>query len=201
MSRRAPEVSETALPSEPEDSLVQALIERLNQGDVQAREELFRAFAAELHDMAQAEMKRQPRAHTLQATALVSEVYLRLFGHTPAAFAGKRHFLRAAGQAMRHVLTDHARAKLRLKRGGAAQQEAFDPELADPTASQAQAFLEFSDAIEVLAEADPESARAMEMTHFLGATQEEVSEALGIPVRTLQRRLDAASALLASRLS
>jgi RNA polymerase sigma factor (TIGR02999 family) len=176
------------------------MIERLNEGDVRAREELFRAFAAELHSLALVEMRKQSPAHTLQATALVNEVYLRLFGHGPSGFVGKAHFLRAAAQAMRCVLTDHARAKLSLKRGGAAKQVHMDPEVT-ACVDGVESFLDFSEEIEALAKADPAMARAVEMRIFLGTRMEEIAETLGLPLRSFERRFAAAVALLVSRLT
>lgn len=188
------------LPSAPDDELFRALLERFNSGDIEAREELFRAVASELHALARCEMRHQPAGHTLQATAVLNEAYVRLFGRKPVTFKDKTHLLRAAARAMRHVLTDHARAKIRLKRSGGGERVELGTGIGCKSIEQATSFLEFSEEIERMGRAHPDMARAIEMRIFFDMNETEIAEALGIPLRTLQRDLAAAAALLASRL-
>jgi RNA polymerase sigma factor (TIGR02999 family) len=185
---------------EPGEELFQALLERYNGGDVQAREELFLAVASELHELARREMRKQPPGHTLQATAVMNEAYVRLFGRRPAGYADKAHLLRAAARAMGHVLKDHARAKMRLKRCGAGVRVELDAGIGCQSVEQASSFLEFSEELERLGRAHPDMARAIEMRLYFGLTMDEIAQALGIPLRTLEREYAAAAALLAARL-
>lgn len=201
MSRRAEDPEDRGADPKPSDPLIEALLERFNEGDVAAREELIRAVATELHSLARREMREQPAGHTLQATAVMNEAYLRLFGRQPVTFHDKAHLLRAAAVAMRCVLADHARAKLRLKRGQNAPRAELDDALASCADDQAASFLEFSDAIEQLARADSVMARAVEMRFLFGLTMNEIADALEMPKRTLEKRFAAAAALIASRLA
>ena len=183
-----------------EDELVHELLQRLNGGDVAAREELFRMVASELHSLARREMCKQPANHTLQATALMNEAYLKLFGREPTACRDKAHLLRAAAQAMRHVLHDHARLKFAQKRAKPGKQVELGSGLGETTDESTLSFLEFSEEIEKLARVSPDMARAMELRYILGFTMEETAEVLRIPLRTFERNFASAEALVATRL-
>src|SRR5437868_4630235 len=99
-------------------SPVTLLLQAASAGDRGAFERLLQVVYAELHGIAQARMREERRGHTLQATALVSEAYIRLLGKDEVQWAGSGHFFRAAGEAMRKILIDHARARNADKRGG-----------------------------------------------------------------------------------
>jgi RNA polymerase sigma factor (TIGR02999 family) len=138
--------------------------------------ELFQAVYTELKRLAAAQLAGERRGHTLTPTDLVHEAYLRL-AHRTAEWDGRAHFLCTAGQAMRHILVSHARAKGRLKRGGGWRR--IDLDEADLTAAVEDGGLtDLSDALTVLATEDPESAAVVELRYFAGATWAEVAAAL-----------------------
>jgi RNA polymerase sigma factor (TIGR02999 family) len=183
-----------------EDALVQELLQRLRAGESEAREELFRIVASELHALAARQMRRQSPEHTLQATALVNEAYLKLFGRAPTACRDKTHLLRAAACAMRQVLQDHARLKQAGKRARPGKRVEISSGVGEPEDSSAASFLEFGEEVERLSRASPDMARAMEMRYILGFTMEEIAGILHKPLRTLEREFASASALLAARM-
>jgi len=185
---------------EAEDRLVRELLQRFNQGEVGAREELFRIVASELHSLARREMRKQSPGHTLQATALMNEAYLKLFGREPAACQDRSHLLRAAAQAMRQVLQDHARAKLTQKRATPGSRVELDSRVGEPPEESTASFLEFAEEIERLARVSPDMARAMELRYILGFTMEEIADVLHMPLRSFERAFTSAAALLAARL-
>ena len=179
---------------------MQELLARFNAGDFGAREELFRMVASELHSLARKEMRKQAARHTLQATALMNEAYLKLFGREPTACRDKAHLMRAAARAMRQVLHDHARQQATRKRAGPGHRVELGSGLGETTDESARSFLEFSEEIERLARASPDMARAMELRYILGFTMEEIAEVLHVPLRTFERNFASAEALVATRL-
>jgi RNA polymerase sigma factor (TIGR02999 family) len=183
-----------------EDELVRELLVRLGQGDREAREELFRLVAAELHALAKRQMRGQSPHHTLQATALVSEAYLKLFGREPTACRDKAHLMRAAARAMRQVLLDHARANTCRHRTPPGARVELDSSVGQIEDAARHSFLEFSEEVERLARISPDMARAMELRYILGFQIEEVARLLHMPLRTFERQFDAAERLLAARL-
>src|SRR5436309_7091517 len=102
----------------PPMSNVTRLLDRAQQGDAMAAEELLPLVYEELRRLAAAKMAQQPPGQTLQATALVHEAWLKLTGNETSTWHDRQHFFRAAAEAMRHILVDRARAKQRAKRGG-----------------------------------------------------------------------------------
>jgi RNA polymerase sigma factor (TIGR02999 family) len=198
---RLPDASEPIVPGlGTEDQLVEELLVRFNSGDFTAREDLFRLVASELHSLARREMRNQPDAHTLQATALMNEAYLKLFGREPTACRDKQHLLRAAGRAMHQVLQDHARAKLTRKRGDAGRRVELGSAHGGSSDEPVTSFLEFSEEVRRLARVSPDMARAMELRYLLGFKMEEIAGILQMKFRTFEREFAAASALLAARL-
>ncbi len=137
----------------------------------------------ELRRLAAARLVGEPSGHTLDATALVHEAYLKL---GDAAFEGRSGFFRAAGVAMQRILVDHARRKRAAKRGGLARQftleEGDRPVFADP-----DALLDVDEALGKLASEDPGSADVARLRLFAGLSTEEAAEALGISRATAFR--------------
>ena len=126
------------------------------------------------------------RGGTLATTALVNEAYLKLVDQSRAGWRDRAHFLALAAVAMRHVLTDRARARVALKRGGTRQAVTLDEHaIADDAAPER--LLEVDDALDRLAGLDPRLARVVEMRFFGGLSEEEIGEALGVTVRTVRR--------------
>ena len=154
---------------------------------------------AELRAIAAARMANQPKDHTLQATALVHEAYLKL-QHHPSLLAGDRsRFFHAAAQAMRRILVDHARANARLKRGGgdAKQIPITFSDVAELAAQpDSEQILALDEAIRRLQEQEPQSAEVVKLRFFAGLSVEETAAALGLSERTVKREWQFARAWL-----
>ena len=163
------------------------LLRSAEAGSPTAREELFHCIYSELHRTAEALMRKQPRGHTLQPTALVSEVYLRLFRGTPGPWNDRRHFLLAASRAMRHVLIDHARRKSSDKRQQNRSSASLD-ELVMEYEDRALDLEALQKALERLEVFDPQMTRAIELRFFGGASVDEAARVLDLPRRTFERR-------------
>ena len=139
-----------------------------------------------LRSIAEAQMARERAGHTLQATALVHEAYLRLLGNAPVEWKSLGHFYAAAAEAMRRILIEHARAKGRLKRGGGRQRLPLS--VADlASKEEPEQILAVDDAIRRLEESDAKAARIVKLRFFAGLTVEETARALGISERTVHR--------------
>jgi RNA polymerase sigma factor (TIGR02999 family) len=130
-------------------------------------------------------MARERAGHTLDATALVHEAYLRLAQDAEGGFANRRHFFAAAAQAMRRILVENARAKGRLKRGGDNRREF--PDLDALAAGGADDLLALHDALDAFAAHDPVKAQLVELRFFAGLTLEQAAECLGISLSTADR--------------
>lgn len=123
---------------------------------------------------------------TLATTALVHEAYLKLVDQSRAGWRDRAHFLALASVAMRHVLTDRARARVALKRGGEQRPVTLD-EHAVARDDDPETLLEIDDALQRLAALDPRLARVVECRFFGGLSEDEIAAALGVTVRTVQR--------------
>lgn len=136
-----------------------------------------------LLSLARAHFRLQPASHTLQPTALVHEVYLRLAGAESGPPADGEHLLALASRAMRQVLVDHARKKNAIKRGGAAGDRLTLSDVG--TGDGEWDVLALNDAIEQLAKLEPRQAQIVEMRFFGGLTVEQTAQALGVTERTV----------------
>ncbi len=158
----------------------------------------FPAVYEELRRLAAAKLASEPRGHTLSATALVHEAYLRLKGGE--GFGDRSRFFRAAAEAMRRILVDHARKKRAGKRGGKARRfevtEADRLELPD-----AETLLSLDEALTALESADPDSAELARLRLFAGLSVDEAAEALGRSRATAYRDWSFARAWLTSALA
>jgi RNA polymerase sigma-70 factor (ECF subfamily) len=174
---------------------VTALLSQLARGDEQAASNLIPLVYKELRQIAGRHMRQERPDHTLQATALVHEAYIKLVDQHPANWANRAHFFAVAAQVMRHILVDHARGHLRDKRGGGQPhvelQEglAFAPE-------QSTELVEIDAALQQLAELDPRQAKIVELRFFGGLTVEETAAVLGISAKTVKRDWSVAKAWL-----
>ena len=156
----------------------------------------------ELRALAARRLRGEREGHTLQATALVNEAYLRLVG-SATPLEGRTHFFALAARMMRRILVDHARARDAAKRGGgAARVSLTEAEIFGPAggASDAVDVLAIHQAPEALEAHDERKARVMELSVFAGLAQREVAEALSISPATVERDLRFARAWLANRL-
>ncbi|MBI5363248.1 MAG: sigma-70 family RNA polymerase sigma factor [Planctomycetes bacterium] len=159
---------------------VTLVLQRIEAGDVAARDELFKLLYAELHLRARAYMNKQPNGGTLQPTALVHEVFLKL---CHGSWTDRKHFLIAASQAMRHVLIEHHRAR----RTGHVGDE-FLENVAAEFEERAGDMEALHQALQRLKERDPDMERAVVLRFYGGVEEEEVARMLGISLRTFQRR-------------
>lgn len=179
-------------------TMVAELLDATRRGDAAAYDRLLPLLYNELRAIAGRHMRGERPDHTLQPTALVHEAFLRLVGGSPVHFEDRTHFLRAASQAMRRVLVDHARARTAAKRSGDLRvtlDEAIaghDDRIVD--------LLVLDDAMTRLAAAEPRWARVVELRIFGGLEVAEVAEALGISPATAKRDWQFAKGWLAREL-
>lgn len=164
-------------------------------GDAQATGELYTLVHDELLRIARAHMRGQGNGHTLQATALVNEAWLRLRLPESPGWEGREHFLSVASRAMRSALIDHARRRRAEKRGGEHERMPLD-EILEHHAQQKLDLVALDDALRRLAELDERQARVVELHTFGGLGMQEVADALGISLATAERALRAARAWL-----
>lgn len=139
----------------------------------------------DLKRLAQAKMNREPGNATLEPTALAHETFMRLVDQSRVDWRGRSHFMAVAAQAMRRILVDHARARKRLKRGGARQRVELHADVASGGMAEVD-LLELDDALEKLAELDPRQAKVVELRFFGGLSVEEVAESLAVSKRTVE---------------
>ncbi|HEX7316817.1 MAG TPA: sigma-70 family RNA polymerase sigma factor [Pyrinomonadaceae bacterium] len=164
-------------------------------GDADALERLAPLVYAELRRIARRQMGREREGHTLQATALVNEAYLRLAGGEALALQDRAHFYAVCAQVMRHVLVDHARGHARDKRGGGAPHVPLD-EAANAAARDSDQLVALDEALRGLEEVDPRKARVVALRYFAGLGIEETAEVLGISPTTVRREWRRAKAWL-----
>jgi RNA polymerase sigma factor (TIGR02999 family) len=174
------------------------ILRALERGDAQAAADLLPLVYDELRKLAAAKMAAEAPGHTLDATALVHEAYLRLIGDQH--FDGRGHFFAAAAEAMRRVLVNHARDRARLKRGGGRYRVDLD-RLTGPAAASDDDLLELDAALDRLADEFPAAAEMVKLRFFAGMTLGEAAGALGLPRRTADRHWAFARAWLAEALS
>lgn len=154
-----------------------------------AMERLVPLLYDELRALARAQLNRERPDHTLQATALVHEAYLRLLGASHPPWNDRRHFFRAAAEAMRRILVEHARAKNRLKRGGdrirVELEDSLLPEGADER--DLDQLLALDEAFRRLDGQDPRAADVVRLRYFAGLSVADTASALGLSERTVKR--------------
>lgn len=155
------------------------ILGRVREGDAAAANELMACVYDELRRLAAAKLARERAGHTLQATALVHEAWLRLGGDDQPAWQNRRHFLAAAAEAMRRILIDRARRRQAARRGAGAERLSFD-ELELPQAMPDDRLVALSEALDRLAAEAPEKAELVKLRYFAGLTLEQVAEAQGI---------------------
>jgi len=149
----------------------------------------------ELHRLADHYMRRERSNHTLQATALVNEAYLKLVQQRSVNWQTRAHFFGLAAQLMRRILTDHARRYLRQKRPGAHEVVPFE-EAAVFSPNRSEELLRLDVSLERLTERDPRQGKIVELRFFGGLTVEETAGLLGISSKTVKREWSFAKAWL-----
>ncbi len=178
---------------------VTRLLNAVEQGDPKAAEELLPLVYDELRKLAAARMARQPEGQTLQATALVHEAWLRLVDGPNRQYASRRHFFAAAAQAMRHLLIERARRKLRERHGAALQRvDVADVEIAAP--ADDERLLQINTALDELALVAPEKAEVVKLRFFVGLDENEIGRLLNLSPRTVERYWSYAKAWLFERI-
>jgi RNA polymerase sigma factor (TIGR02999 family) len=171
------------------------LIRRSREGDRSALDELVPMVYAELRKMAAGYLRNERPGHTLQPTALVNEVYLRLAGASSSDFLSRTHFLGVAAFLMRQMLTQHARTRRAAKRGGGIAAFELNDAL-DFSPERAATVIALDDALTALSAIDSEQARFVELRFYSGMTADEISSLTGVSVHRVRHRLRIALAWL-----
>ena len=174
---------------------VSQLLIAWGNGDQAALNELIPLVYQELHRQAARYMRRETPGHTLQTSALVNEVYLKLVDQKNVRWQNRAHFFFVSAQLMRRVLVDHARKHTRLKRGGGIQNLPLN-EAAIIAHDSAGQFIALDQALTSLAEIDPQKSRIVEMRFFGGMNTEEIAEVEKVSTRTIEREWRKAKAWL-----
>lgn len=171
------------------------LLRQLSGGSPEAADKLVPLVYNELRRLAVRHLRRERPDHTLQATALVNEVYMKVAGQEGAQWQNRAQFFAVASQLMRRILVDYARTQQRTKRGGGQQRVTLDDDKAVTQAPSAE-LLAVDEALARLEKLDPRQARVVELRYFGGLTVEESAEALGISTKTVTREWNVAKAWL-----
>jgi RNA polymerase sigma factor (TIGR02999 family) len=174
---------------------VTSLLKEWGAGQDGALEKLVPLVYRELRSLAASQLQGERPAHTLQPTALVNEVFLRLLDGREVAWQNRAHFFALAARMMRRILVDHARARLAEKRGGGAVPLLLEASF-DPAPMSDRALLALDDALAALKRMDSRQCRIIELRYFAGLTLEETAELLGVSVATVKREWTVARAWL-----
>jgi RNA polymerase sigma-70 factor, ECF subfamily len=180
---------------QPYDVQPTELLRAWSQGDESARERLIPLLYDELHRLARRCMRQERPDHTLQATALVNEAYLRLIDVNRVEWRNRTHFLALAAQMMRRILIEFARSRHRQKRGGAAIRVNID-DIAELPEPQERNLVALGDALSALAIFDARMSQVVELRFFGGLTVEETAEVLNVSPETVMRDWKTAKAWL-----
>jgi len=162
-------------------------------------EQLFACIYAELRKMAARQMRRERPDHTLQATALANEAYLRLSGGERVSDVGQEHFCAIASRLMRQILVDHSRRQHAAKRGGGRIESSLDSFV--PAIADKADLVELDMALNRLRELDPREASIVELRFFAGLTVPEIATALDVSIATVERDWASARAWLRRELT
>lgn len=163
------------------------VLERMDRGDPKAAEELLPLVYSELRQLAALHMAQQPAGHTLQATALVHEAYLKLVGGERTEWRDRRHFFASAAEAMRQILVDRARRRRRLRHG--ANAEHLRMQVVDFAVPESEEILlELNEALTELERVSPQRAEIVNLRFFAGLSERDIAGLLGISERSVQRQ-------------
>jgi RNA polymerase sigma-70 factor (ECF subfamily) len=175
------------------------LLAAARNGDTAAEEAVARAVLTELRALAASYLRRERADHTLQPTALVNEAYLRLLGQSAVEWRNRSHFFGIAAQAMRRLLVDHARRHSSARRDGGVA-VTLDEGLPATGESRAYDVLGVHEALDTLQALDPRQARIVELKFFVGLSNEEIADVVGISLSTVSREWALARAWLQQQL-
>jgi RNA polymerase sigma factor (TIGR02999 family) len=174
------------------------VLQAVEDGDAQSAEALLPLVYEELRQLAARKLAQQPPGQTLQATALVHEAYLKLRGNERARWTGEKHFFCAAAEAMRHILIDRARRRLRIRHGQNAERVELDLiELSQPV--KEEVLLRMDEALVELKQHWPERAEIVNLRFFGGLSEPEIARLLQLSERSVQRHWSYAKAWLYER--
>jgi RNA polymerase sigma factor (TIGR02999 family) len=178
---------------------VTLLLAELTGGNVQVVNSLLPLIYDELHRFADLQLRGERRDHTLNATALVHEAYLKLIDQSRVTWQNRAHFLGVAAQAMRRILINYAEQRRAQKRGGDLVATTFDDDLS-PREARADDLLDLDEALTRLKAISPRQAATVEYRFFGGLTHEEIAEVLHVSVPTVRRDWRMARAWLSNEL-
>ena len=184
----------------PDSSDVTALLGQLQEGRDEAADALFPLVYDELRDLAHRQLRRRRPGQTLNTTALVHEVYLKLANAEQTGWNDRAHFFAVSAKAMRRIIIDYARKKAAQKRGGDHRPVSFD-EAMMASQERATTLVVLDRALTALTERDERMGRVVELRFFGGMTEKEVAEVVGVSARTVRRDWRKARAWLAQALS
>lgn len=181
--------------SESTEQVTRLLVE-LNNGNHAAIESLMPLVYDELRRIAARHLNRERPDHTLQPTALVHEAYMRLVDQRSPHWQNRLHFMSVAATMMRRVLIDHAKARHRVRRGGANQQRVLLEDNLAGTDNRVLEVLAIDEALDKLAALDAQQARVVELRFFGGLSVEETAQVMGVSTPTVKRYANSARAFL-----
>ncbi len=171
------------------------LLDETRQGSLEARAQLIQLVYQDLRRLAQNYLKQERPSPSLQATALVHEVYLRLFGENHIDWRNREHLLHVAARQMRRLLVDHARAAGTAKRNGYGRAASLEEAESLPLTRHPE-WIELDEALQGLETLHPRVGRVVELRFFAGMTEEEAAKALGVSATTVKREWKFARAWL-----
>ncbi|MCA9287158.1 MAG: sigma-70 family RNA polymerase sigma factor [Phycisphaerales bacterium] len=183
---------------------VTQILSDMHGGDKQSLEKLLPMIYDELHALAESQLRQERAGHTLQATALVNEAYLKLVELKHIRWEGRAHFFGAAARIIRRILVDHARGKDRLKRGGDRRRIPLDASaIRDVTdhGTDSVDLIALHEALEKLEALDARQSKIVELRFFGGLGMKEIADVLGVSLRTVEGDWSMARAWLSTQLA
>jgi RNA polymerase sigma-70 factor (ECF subfamily) len=174
---------------------VTSLLNKLATGDQEAGSQLIPLIYEELRHLAARRLRQERPDHTLQATALVHEAYMKLAAQRDAKWENRAQFFGVASQAMRRILVDYARGQQRIRRGGKQQKVSLD-DVVLVSPDRSEEVLSVHESLSRLEKLDRRQARIVELRYFSGLTVEEIAEVVGVSTKTVMRELSVAKAWL-----
>lgn len=169
------------------ESEITHLLEQIDAGKVESSTRLLPLVYTELRQLASAKLSRDPANETLQATALVHEAWIKLGAGGNQSWNGRQHFFRAAALAMRRILVDRARKRLRLKRGNRPIRTELSESKVGGVEKESEEILRLNDALDVLKERDAQAAEIVHLRYFAGMNMADAADVLGISLRSAER--------------
>ena len=178
---------------------VTQLLHALDAGDPKAADQLLPLVYQELRKLAAARMAQEKPGQTLQATALVHEAWLRLAGSAEQRWDSRRHFFAAAAESMRRILVEKARRRLRVRHGGGLERVDLD-DVEIEGGVREEHLVAMDEALARLEQEDPGKAEVVKLRYFVGMTNHETAQALGLSEATVERHWSFAKAWLFSKI-